>query len=131
MPHISEMFPSKYLKKEDIDAPRLVTISGIEAADVSMEGEPAKSRPLLWFKEFDRPMVLNPTNAQLIVQACQAEHSDGWMGKKIVLYVDPTVMLNGRPVGGIRVRAPKQGYTAPAPQPVQPPPPGLDDDIPF
>jgi hypothetical protein len=51
-------------------------------------------------------MVLNSTNAQVIAIVCQSEETEAWVGKKIVLYSDPSISFGGKLVGGIRARAP-------------------------
>lgn len=69
----------------------------------------------LHFRELDKPMILNSTNGQIIAKITGSEESDDWDGKQIVLYHDPNVSFGGKLVGGIRVRAPKGAYKAPAP----------------
>jgi len=132
MPKISEMRESKFLKKEDVGRGALGTIERCSQMNVAMEGAGQELKWCLSFTDIDKPLVLNGTNIQLCAQICGSEDTDHWIGKRIVLYTDPTVMYAGKMVGGIRVRAPK----ASAPPPPPPPPvatgPELtDDDIPF
>lgn len=122
MPHISEMKESKFLKKEDCGAGILVTISGCEQMNVGMENQPPDHKWCLTFNEPLKPMVLNSTNAQLIAAALGSENSDDWIGRKIVLYNDPSVSYQGKLIGGIRARAPR-GQAAAAPKPAPKPVP--------
>ena len=123
---IGEMMPSKYLKKEDIGRGSLVTIKELARANVAMDGEPAENKYVLYFNEFEKPLVLNSTNIHLCAQVCGSEDTDDWIGKRLVLYTDPNVSFGGKLIGGLRVRAPRQQATAPVALP-----PPLDDDIPW
>jgi hypothetical protein len=49
-----------------------------------------------------------------------SDNTDDWIGKQIVLFVDPSVSFAGKIVGGIRLRAPKGKTIAKA-----------EDDVPF
>lgn len=133
MPKISEMRESKFLKKEDVGRGALGTITRCDQQNVAMEGAGQELKWCLHFAELEKPLVLNGTNIQLCAQICGSDDTDHWVGKKVVLYTDPTVMYAGKMVGGIRVRAPKPGAIVPAPIPLpaQPQPGELDDDIPF
>ena len=73
--------------------------------------------------------MLNSTNAQLCSAILGSDDTDDWKGKRVVLYVDPTVMYAGQVVGGIRVRRPKP--TAPPPKPVVLETEIDDSDVPF
>ncbi len=115
MPTIADLKQSKYLTKADVTPPILVTINGYKLANVAMEGQPEEKKWLLTFLDNDKPMVLNSINGEIIAAFTGSEDFDGWIGKKIVLYVDPNVQMSGRIVGGIRCRAPKIPAAAPAP----------------
>lgn len=137
MPNISEMRESKFLKKEDVGRGSLGTISGVTQMNVAMEGAGKEMKWCLTFSEIDKPLVLNQTNIQLCAQICGSEDTDHWIGKQVVLYTDPNVSYQGKLIGGIRLRAPKQTHT-PAPVPVSrgaTVPAGavavVEDDIPF
>lgn len=119
MPNIATMRESKFLKKEDCDPPVLLTIDGVSQHNVAMRGDPEELKWAISFVEADKPMVLNSTNAQLISAALGSEETDNWIGKKIVLYNDPTISFGGKVIGGIRCRAPKiKAGPAPAAQPL-------------
>lgn len=127
MPKTSEMRSSKFLKQEDVPSPVLWTIEKLEKHNVAKEGAEIEYKWCLEFAECDKPLVLNSTNIQLCERIFGSDDTDHWMGKKLVLYVDPTVSYAGKITGGIRVRAPKK-TAAPTPPPVQE---VTDDDIPF
>lgn len=82
---------------------------------MAKEGSEPEMKYCIIFEELDKPMVLNATNGQIIASITGSEDTDGWPGKKIVLYDDPNVSFGGKLVGGIRCRAPKnQPATAPS-----------------
>ena len=104
---VSTMFPSSYLK-----APDLVGSSNpepvLEIVRVSLEempafdDEPVKERPVAWFKETDKGMVLNVTNANMIA-FLHGDDTDEWIGKKIQLHTPP-VAFRGKSAPGLRVK---------------------------
>jgi hypothetical protein len=139
MPHISELKQSKFLTRSDCGPGILVTIRECFQENVAKEGAPPEMKWCLSFDEQEKPMVLNSTNGQIIAAFIGSENTDDWVGKKIVLYDDPTVSFGGKLVGGIRARAPRgkaaQAKPAPAPAPKLAPeantPAQEADDVPF
>lgn len=127
MPRINEMIESKFLKKEDVDNDgrgALVTIANVAQHNVAMQGAGEEYKWCLEFEEVEKPMVLNTTNMRIIEKITNSDNTDGWIGQKIVLYMDPNISFGGKIVGGIRVRAPRlpqqQAVTAPRiPAPVE------------
>lgn len=115
--NVNQLKQSNYLKKEEVDPPVLVTIHSVEQDNVAKEGAPPEMKWVIHFDEFEKSMVLNSTNGQLIAKICGSDESEDWIGKQIVLYHDPGVSFGGKLVGGIRVRAPKNA----AGKPVKPP----------
>lgn len=128
MASINDLKSSNFLTQKDVERPVLVTIAGWERVNVAREGTEPEYRYALHFRELDKPMTLNYTNGQIIASIAGSEEFDDWKGHKIVLYRDPNIMFGGKMVGGIRVRAPKTGYTAP---PEEPELPEEEDSMPF
>lgn len=110
MPNVNDLKSSRFLTKHDVTPDVLVTISGYEEQDVSMESQAEEMKWCLSFKELDKPLVLNMTNGQLVSHVTGSDEFDDWIGKQIVLYNDETIMFGGKMVGGIRVRAVKQTF---------------------
>jgi hypothetical protein len=134
--NLSDLKSSKFLKKEDVGAGVLWTITGITQANVAMEGAEPDLKAVVHFREFDKPLVLNSTNGQAIAKITGHEDDieNAWIGARVVLYNDPNVSFSGRIVGGIRVRAPRIKPAMPAAgappvpvAPVAPPPPPAQD----
>lgn len=138
MPKISEMLPSNYLKQADFPEDYVVTVRAIERKNIAMDGKPADYKWLAHYEEFEKPMVLNSTNIQLMSKACGSDDTDDWIGKQVVVYVDENVSFGGELVGGLRIRRVKQAApVAPKPSPRTPnrasdgPPPGHPATVDF
>lgn len=119
MPNISVMKSSNFLKKEDVEDEPIVTISGVSQENVAKQGAPEELRWCVHFHEFEKPLVCNSTNAQLIAKFVGSDETDDWPGQKIMLYNDPSVSYGGKLTGGIRVRQVPSASKAtgrPAPQ---------------
>lgn len=97
---------SKYLSKEDVDPPLLLTVAGMRLDELEVEGQ-RERKAVLYFKEDVKPMILNNTNKELLKIATGGTTVGEIKGKQIVAYNDPTVMFGKKAVGGIRLRAPK------------------------
>ena len=119
MPNVNDLKNSKYLAKEDVMPDKIVTIESYTETDVSMDDKPTDMKWTLKFKEFDKPMVLNKTNGMLIKAITGSGEFDDWIGKKVVLWNDTSVMFAGEFTGGIRVRAIKTAGPTNVPAPVE------------
>lgn len=112
--NINDLFPSKWLKKEDVSQPRVVTINRIGREEMNDDGG-KKMKAIVVFMEPDvKPMILNKGNGEAIAELYGSD-TDAWTGKKIEIYVDPNVMMSGKRVGGLRIRAVTGPQNPPAP----------------
>ena len=102
----SDMIESKYLKQSDIDGDTIVTVQKLGKGNVAQEDEPPEHKWMIRFKEFPKAMVLNSTNIQLLEKAL-GEETDDWIGKEVILYVDPNVSYGGKVTGGLRLKSAK------------------------
>lgn len=99
---IQDLFPSKFIKSADIgETDTVLTISKVEVEDLGF-GEEKDSKPVVYFEEIEKSLVLNKTNAESIGQL-YGPRIDGWSGKKIALFTTE-VSFQGKPMLGIRVR---------------------------
>jgi hypothetical protein len=129
MPKVSDMIQSKFLRKEDFEEDRVMTIKNVKLED--MPGDDGQQKWVLYFREEAKGMALNVTTIRVLEQAF-GDDSDHWIGNKVKVYVDPNVSFGGRVVGGLRLRTPKQGPKAPPPPQEKPATDNeFDDDIPF
>ncbi len=92
-------------------------------------------KPVLHFNGRKKGLVLNKTNAQVVVEA-YGDDTETWKGRDIVLFVDPNVMFQGKVTPAIRVRVPKAApqpvvQHAPAPPAPEPDAAPLNDEIPW
>jgi hypothetical protein len=112
---ISEVFPSKFLKSDDLpdDEDALVTIVDAQLEPVGPDKE---DKLCLRFREFEKALVCNKTNADVIGEL-YGDDTDEWLGKKIWLYVTE-VSFQGKTTMAIRVRMRKP---QPKPKPAAPP----------
>lgn len=99
------IFPSKYLKAADLKAEegesRVVSISSIGTE----EFQGGDSGRVLWFREFEKGLVLNRTNWDLTADILQEDDDDNWVDRKIRLVVQK-VPFKGKNVDAIRVSNP-------------------------
>jgi len=128
--HISKMTESKYLKQADVEEDVLVTVASLDKQNVAQADAEPEWKWCLRFREFDKPMVLNSTNIQLLAKACASEDTDDWLGKQVVLYTDPNVSYGGKLVGGLRIRAARKPVKAAA-QSAGKRVDDMDDEVPF
>jgi len=98
---------SKFLTKNDVEPPVTVTIKAYKRQNVALESQLPEEKWVLYFRELEKPLVLNMTNGMAIASIAGSESFDDWIGKKIVLYHDRNISYAGKIVGGIRVCPPK------------------------
>lgn len=133
MARTSEMIESKYLKQSDFPNPLIVTVAKVGKVDLAKEGEKPQPKWAVRFQEFDKPMILNGTNIQLLEKACGSDDTDDWIGKEVIVYTDESVSFGGQVVGGLRIRRQEIAPTRKA-SPVEGAKAAfsdVDDDIPF
>jgi hypothetical protein len=62
-------------------------------------------KPALHFQEIDQGLVLNQTNARVLIEAYGYE-TDGWIGKPVVVF-KTEVEFRGQRQPGLRLRIPR------------------------
>ena len=121
---MKEMYPSKYLKADDVDEQGGEVSALIKTVRLEemQDNEGAKEdKPVLYFNNVPKGMVLNKTNADRI-SAAYGDESDGWRGKPVTLYTEQVTAF-GKTTNAIRLRVAKPkvaAATAPA-EPAAPP----------
>lgn len=109
--NINNAFPSKWLKSGDVeDGDLSLTIKSVSLEEVG-SGEQAEQKPILYFHETEKGMVLNKTNADTIARLYTPE-TDAWIGKPITIFATE-VDFAGKQTLALRVRmkAPKPAST--------------------
>ncbi|HLE35670.1 MAG TPA: hypothetical protein VI699_00835 [Candidatus Acidoferrales bacterium] len=95
--NIKDSFPSKWLKADDLEGDMNLTIKGVEQE--MLDDGP---KPVVSFREIEKGLVLNKTNARTIAKLYGVE-TGAWAGKTITIF--PTqVDYRGEQVAAIRVR---------------------------
>lgn len=125
---VSQAYPSRWLKAEDIGERRKVRCT---IKEVVMETISDEDKMVAYFNGKSKGLMVNKTNAGRLA-AAYGDETDDWRGKEIYLYVE-RVQFQGRMVPGIRVDVPRVEATfEPEPEP-EPPPVFAEDDseIPF
>jgi len=105
----SDLFPpSEFLKSEDVEAnggEMQLTIKGIAFKDYEEDDGKKTRKGILSFSEMDKKMSLNVTNTRVLITMFGDKDIDvGWIGKPVVLYVDPNVPYGTKIVKGLRIR---------------------------
>lgn len=144
---------AKYLGKVDVpEAGITLTISGF-GVEKFQDG---REKPYVTWQEGAKAMLLNKNNIQRLKAIIGTTKTEMMVGRRVQVYTDPMVEMQGQLVGGLRIRAvpdyiPRPGPVMPQPQanpgqpvqyaPVQPPQPQrpqvdaqgqpFNDDIPF
>lgn len=100
--HIKELWPSKYVKADDLED-RSVTVT-IEQVKIEkmVNDDREVNKPVLYFREAEKALILNKTNGMIIAQLYGPE-TDKWVGKRITLY-GKVIPYFGEPRNCIRVR---------------------------
>jgi hypothetical protein len=125
MPNVNDLGTSNYIAKSDVGNGLLLTFKSYEKKNVGIGKKDMQW--VFYFDEHEKGFIMKPTNGHLVAAVVGSADFDDWIGKKIVLYIDPTVEFpKGKVTGGIRCRAPKN-----QPQQVEEQAVVDDDSIPF
>ena len=99
------MIPSSYLKQSDFtEGGFIVTINHLKQENVAPDDKPVENKWVLFFKEFDKGLVLNTVNINAAAAATGSDDTDNWVGKEVIVHVDPSISYGGKVTGGLRIR---------------------------
>ena len=94
MAHLKDLFPSKYLKAADLAEykragrlPLRVTISRVIERETVGMNEDAQERPVVFFQNATKGMVLNRINAATLAEVAGSGDTDNWIGVTLGLDV--------------------------------------------
>lgn len=96
-------FLGDYLKAENIKEEKEYEIKEFK---IEMIGEQKEKKIVLYFDGLDKGLTLNKTNGDSLHEITGSKEVEDWVGKRIILFVDPSVMYMGKKVGGIRIKSP-------------------------
>ena len=103
--HWREILPSTYIASADLDDGqggfKAVTVTITDAYEDVLVGDkrPKDECLLLKLQEFDRPMVMNKTNASACETVLGTPYPAEWVGKRMILSVDPKARQFGGGTG--------------------------------
>lgn len=117
---VNDMFPSKFLKGEDLGRPVTVTIARVVAERMYKPGQGEITGFVLYAQGATKGVVLSKPLAEGIAQALGESDTDNWPGKQIELYPQK-MQVAGRNVTAIRARAAKTKTPATQTQGQNPP----------
>ena len=115
--NINDMFPSKYLKADEIETDTNLTITTVTQETLG-QGDDARTLPIVYFTETEKGLVLNKTNGGKIANATGIDDMRKWVGVKMKLFEDE-VEFNGQMRPSIKVRLPKTQPKAEAEAPTK------------
>ena len=101
--NVDDVYGGGYLKSEHLNGQDVPVKIEAVAEETVGQGADAKRQIVLNFIGKDKRFGLNQTNAGTIAGMYGKDCGD-WIGRALVLYVDPNVMMSGKRVGGIRIR---------------------------
>lgn len=101
--------PTPWLAGEDLNG-RGDTVVEIEQVLLYDEvpfdaGRKEKNVPALKFKDRQKQLVLRTGANRKQLAALFGTDTKQWIGKSVALYFEPNVMMKGKQVGGIRIKA--------------------------
>jgi hypothetical protein len=99
---INTLFPNEYLRPDDLDGDTNFTIRAVECRELRERSGQNVEKPVAYFKETDKGLPLNKTNATSIL-ALYGKETEAWIGRQVTLYVTPVSTPEGLK-DGIRVR---------------------------
>lgn len=105
--NVFDLFPSPYLSAGDFDSREFtLTITAVEVEKLA----DGTRKPAVWFREAEKPLLLNKTNAVTIANRYSPE-TEAWEGRPLTLY-PTTTDFRGQVVDCIRVKVPEALQTA-------------------
>ena len=112
MTTVNDAFPSTYLRADDLNN-RTAKLK-MEKVVFEEIGQDKDQKPVLYFVDTKKGLVLNKTNATTI-GAVYGQELEGWTGKEIELF-SQMVPFQGQTVPAIRVRAAAEEPAPPRPK---------------
>jgi hypothetical protein len=84
--HVDLMFPSRYLKAADFEGkPVALTIAEVFRDKVQMANGSKAEKYIVRFRETDKELILNKTNAKAVAKALGEPKAVNWAGERITL----------------------------------------------
>jgi len=106
--HFKKLFNPKYLGSYAFEPNKdlVLTVDRVVQEEVVGDKGQKEVRPVVYFTEDVKPLILNSTNAKMIAKIAQSNYIEDWAGQSIQLGVS-MVSAFGDEVEAVRVRAKK------------------------
>lgn len=101
MTTLNDLFPSPYLAAGDVENKPVVTIKNLTKKTMKNRDGEEEVKPVIFFNEFEKGMVLNKTNAD-IIGSLLGSVIEEWYGERVQLH-SVTVEAFGKRAPAIRV----------------------------
>jgi hypothetical protein len=84
--HVDLMFPSRYLKAADFEGKSVsLTIAEVFRDKVQMANGSKAEKYIVRFRETDKELILNKTNAKAVAKVLDEPKAVNWTGSRITL----------------------------------------------
>ena len=104
--HWKKQFNYDFLGSYSLDGKREATATVTKMGTEKVTGQQGRKEDcfVVHFKEFDKPMILNRTNAKAIEKVAGSGLVQDWIGTQVTLYVEKGVKAFGEVVDALRIR---------------------------
>ena len=104
--HWKKQFNYEYLGSYSLDGKKEIVVTISKLAQEQVTGQQGRKEDcfVVYFKEFDKGMILNRTNARAIEKVAGSGLIEDWKGKQVTLYVEKGVKAFGDVVDALRIR---------------------------
>jgi hypothetical protein len=104
--HWKKQFNYDYLGSYSLDGKKeaVVTITKLDTDKVTGQQGRKEDCFVVYFQEFNKPMILNRTNAKAIEKVAGSGLVQDWAGTQVTLYVEQGVKAFGEVVDALRIR---------------------------
>ena len=104
--HWKKQFNYEYLGSYSLDGKKEAVVTVSRLAQEKVTGQQGRKEDcfVVYFKEFDKGMILNRTNARAIEKVAGSGLVEDWIGVQVTLYVEKGVKAFGDVVDALRIR---------------------------
>lgn len=90
-----------YIVPSEVDKIEVTIKRIVKAVDAKVQGK-VKAVTLMYFNEFDKPLILNKENSKILTWNYGVKEVEHWIGRKAFLFVNPEIESFGTKVEGLR-----------------------------
>ena len=104
--HWKKQFNYEYLGSYSLEGKRELVVTITKLSNEVVTGQQGRKEDcfVVYFKEFDKGMILNRTNARAIEKVSGSGLIEDWVGTQVTLYVEKGVKAFGDVVDALRIR---------------------------